>query len=691
MYQAQRDIVIAQAPVGSPPPRGPAVNAKAWTVVAPVATFTARDTDLTALGAALETTGRVVLHGIPGVGKTQLALAWAHKHADRFDIAWQIRATSRLSAMTGLAQLTGPLELTLGPDQEQAASAVVAALCHRDRWLLVFDDAAPDTIRGLIPPRGGQVLITSRNPYWDNTAATQEVGLFPPQAAASFLMPKAGHAGRVPTDAAVQLAERLGYLPLALEQARAYCTATGRTLTDYLDAIQQHRLLRYGIDDAQHLTVDATITLAVNVADHQHPAAPSLMQLFAHLAAAPIPRALATVAPHQLPAPLRQTAQDQAAYDRALQVLAELALIDIRDGTIRVHQLVAEIIRHQHPTPSVPWWRRLRARRVTWPQITAQLLAVALPAHPDDPGTWSQIAVLYPHITTIAEHLPPSADDNAARLLTVCGLYAQRRGELREAERLLGEAHIRLDRSLGGNHPGTLGALNNLAEVLARLGELDHARALHERILSARRRLLGTDHADTLTSLNNLADVLVRLGELARARAMHEQTLRTRRRIFGADHADTLTSMNNLALVLARLGELGDARMMHEQTLQATQRNLGVDHPDTLASMNNLAGVLAKLGRTAEARAMYTGALTTARRVLGESHPNTLTLMHNLADVLAGLGELAEARSMHEHVLAARRRILGENHPETLASTNKLAALDETVVSRTVADDRRND
>ncbi|WP_433217433.1 FxSxx-COOH system tetratricopeptide repeat protein [Dactylosporangium sp. CS-047395] len=644
-------------------------------------TFTARDADLMALDNALRVGDRVALHGIPGVGKTQLALAWAHRRADQFDIAWQVRAADRLAAVAGVAQLAESLGLTVGTDLEQAATVVVTALCGRDRWLLIFDDATPAAVRGLIPPRNGHVLLTSRNPNWETVAHTQEVDLLSPESAATLLTRTGDRSGETTVDATtLQLAERLGYLPLALEQARAYCAATGRTPADYLNAVQQHRLLQYETPQAQHPTIDATITVALRAAGQIHAAAPYLVQFLAHLAVAPIPRDLCTaIGARHVPAVLSRTVHDPAAYDRALQVLAELALVNIRNGAIRIHQLAAEVIRRHHPAPPRPGWWRFWVRRTTWAQVAADALSAALPSRTDDPEEWPRIARLYPHVTAVAQDLPASADRTAGLLLGACGLYAKRRGELKEAKRLLAEAHSRLHRRLGATHQDTLTALNNLAEVLIKLGELADGQALHERALGARRQILGPDHRDTLTSMNDLAEALARSGNFADARTMHEEVLAARRRVLGNDHYDTLVSMNNFAIVLARLGHLADAQAMHEETLAATRRRRGDNHPDTLGSANNLAGVLAKLGRLVEARAMQAEALAAVRRILGDDHPHTLTAMTTFANILAMQGELVEARAMHRQILSARQRVLGDRHRDTVASRDKLAQIEEAL------------
>ena len=134
--------------------------------------FTGRDALLDELHAKL-TDGRVALtamRGMGGVGKTQLALEYAYRHAGDFDLVWWLRAEEPATLLEDYAALAGPLGLAQAGESELAAvaAAVCQELARRDRWLLVFDNAnAPDEIEPLLPRGGGgRVLITSRNPSW---------------------------------------------------------------------------------------------------------------------------------------------------------------------------------------------------------------------------------------------------------------------------------------------------------------------------------------------------------------------------------------------------------------------------------------------------------------------------------------------------------------------------------------------
>jgi len=180
----------------------------------------------------------VALHGLAGTGKTSVALAYAHGHLTEVGIAWQLPAGDA----TVLAAGFGELATALGAPAEAGDPVVAvhgALAAAAAEWLLVLDNA-PDraSVERFLPPAGdGRVLITSRNALWPPGQAV-EVPVLDLDAAAGFLTARTGDPDR---RAAAGLAEAVGGLPLALEQAAAYIQATGDTLAGYLAAFHQRR------------------------------------------------------------------------------------------------------------------------------------------------------------------------------------------------------------------------------------------------------------------------------------------------------------------------------------------------------------------------------------------------------------------------------------------------------------------
>ncbi len=119
-----------------------------------------------------------------------------------------------------------------------------AARCFLEgysRWLLVFDNAQePQDIRPYLPRGGrGDVIITSRNPIWGNLARAIEVSRFDRPESIEFMLKRTGQEDEKAAD---ELAEALGDLPLALEQAWAYMEATAKPLARYLKVYQDRKL-----------------------------------------------------------------------------------------------------------------------------------------------------------------------------------------------------------------------------------------------------------------------------------------------------------------------------------------------------------------------------------------------------------------------------------------------------------------
>ena len=118
------------------------------------------------------------LHGIGGVGKSQLALEYVYRHAEHYDVVWWTPADQPAQLLQSLAELGRHLGVPNSSDPRETVDRVMQKLAStRRRWLLVYDNAGkPDSLRGKIPGAGkGHVLITSRYADWSTLAAVIEV------------------------------------------------------------------------------------------------------------------------------------------------------------------------------------------------------------------------------------------------------------------------------------------------------------------------------------------------------------------------------------------------------------------------------------------------------------------------------------------------------------------------------------
>jgi hypothetical protein len=211
----------------------------------------------------------------------------------------------------------------------------------------------------------------------------------------------------------------------------------------------------------------------------------------------------------------------------------------------------------------------------------------------------------------------------------------------------------------------TSALINNLANLLSDQGKLSDAEPLYREALAGYRRTLGDEHPDTLGSINNLANLLMDQGKLGDAEPLYREALAGCRRTLGDEHPNTLDSIECMAILLKNQVKLGDAEPLYREALAGKRRTLGDEHPSTLGSINNLANLLRAQGKLGDAEPLYREALAGRRRTLGDEHPSTLTSIFNFAGLLWAQGNKAEALVMYRQELEVSRRVLGEDHPET--------------------------
>ncbi len=338
----------------SQPVRGAARTSRIWNVSHHRnPNFTGREELLADIGKAL-TSGHAaaltqVITGLGGVGKTQAAIEYAYRHRADYGVVWWIKSEEPITLASDFAALAGELNLPEKDEQDQriVIDAVRRWLEREGGWLLIFDNINhPGDLRGYLPAnRNGHVLVTSRDPNWRGVAGTVQVKPLPRDESVEFLVKRTGQNDR---QAASDLADALGDLPLAMEQAGAYIEQSQKPLGDYLDLYlkRQSEMLNRGRPATDYpSTVATTWLISFQEVERERGAADDLLRLCAFFAPDDIPQNILIEGAEHLPEPLAAAAKDEVAFDEAVAALRRYSLIEVKDHAISVHRLVQAVAR----------------------------------------------------------------------------------------------------------------------------------------------------------------------------------------------------------------------------------------------------------------------------------------------------------------------------------------------------------
>jgi len=611
------------------------------------------------------------IHGLGGVGKTQLALEYVYRNVAEYDIVWWVHSEEPATLAADYASLAKALDLPEkdAADQLLIIKALKQWLEQNPKWLLVFDNAKDRAdVYDYIPQgKTGHVLITSRNANWREIATLLDVKVLERKESVDLLLKRTGYTDR---EAADTLADALGDLPLALEQAGAYMDATRRSLSDYLKMFTDRKNElwdRAGPPPDYPDTVATTWNIAFDEVMQLSSAGADLLNLCAFLAPDDIPVELLNSSVQYLPESLTAVASDPLAFDDAVDPLRRYSLVEITVETISVHRLVQAVTRN----------RLDEDERKKWAEAAVCIVNKAFPFQSDDVGTWPICSRLLPHALAAAEHAEALnvASDSTGILLNQTGVYLKGRAQFADAKKMYERALAIDEAAYGPDHPTVAIRVNNLGLVLQALWDMEGAKKMHERALAIGEAAYNPDHPEVAIYVNNLGLVLKAVGDMEGAKKMFEHALAIGEAAYGPDHPTVAIYANNLGSVLHDLGDMEDAKKMFERALAIGEAAYDPDHPQVAIYVNNLGYVLKDLGDMEDAKKMFERALAIDKAAYGPDHPTVAIDVNNLGLVLKALGDMKGAKKMHERALAIDEATYGPDHPTVAIRVNNLGSV----------------
>jgi len=604
------------------------------------------ETNLQGTTSAAAITQTQAIHGLGGIGKTRLAVEYAFRSGNRYDIALFVVSDSPEALRSNLAVLArlGLPGLSPPPSraQEEEVAAVLSWLGNHDRWLLILDNVdteeAAEAVRKILPQlQGGHVLITSRRRNWPVGIRKQPLGVLTKEEATQYLLKRTENdRARTPedTDQASHLAEALDGLPLALEQAAAYITHHQMTFSEYLEIWEKERESVLDWHDEDQMDYPASVAATWQTTFLRlSPTAAAILRLAAYLAPDPIPLDMFERGTKYVEDAVRLLREEngQAVESKPIRdgisELASYSMIDREDRTFSVHRMVQEVLRTRTP----------EARRREWIERALRLVDDFSPDEPGDVRTWPVWNVLRPHAAVVVRYADEAGIARpTSRLMNQLDQYLEAKGLYDEAEPLIRRS-LTIEEEIHPDSSEVAIRLNNLAQLLQATNRLAEAEPLMQRVVEIMEASLGLNHSSVATALNNLAQLLQDTNRLAEAEPLMRRALKIDEDSFGQHHPKVAIHLNNLAQLLQDTNRLAEAEPLMRRALKIAEDSFGQDHPKVAIRLNNLATLLQATNRLAEAEPWMRRAVEILEASLGPDHPWTRGAHRNLEGLLAAM------------------------------------------------------
>lgn len=610
------------------------------------------------------------LRGLGGVGKTAIAVEYAYRYRSDYEVVWWIPSEQLPLVRSSLAALAGRLglEAAMATGIEGATAAALDALRRGrpySRWLLIFDNAdQPEDFREYIPSGPGDVLITSRNPAWQATIDTVQVDVFSRAEGKEFLSKRAP--AQLTEPDADRLAEKLGDLPLALDQAGAMLAETGMPVDEYIGLLdgQIVKIMAEGRSAEYPMSVTAAWSISVAKVRQQLPQAQELLRCCAFFGADPIPRDVFRRGTQATGTLVSDLMADPILLARAIRALGRYALVTIGGRSISVHRLVQALLRDE-----LSEQERVRHRH-----DVHMILAAAVPVDPADDRQWPRYRELLPHVASEATGMAQCRDPAVRAFVLNMMRYLYLSGDVTSCQALTKRFIDQWTADSGPDDPAVLAAQRYYGDVLRQLGRFSEAYEFVEATLGAARKVLGERDRVTLALRNGFGADLRARGDFAAALTLDEETRKLHEEVFGRTDPQALRTISNLAIDYGLNNDYRTARQLCQFAYQVmSEATVGVSATEILISWYTLAWALRLEGKYTEARDVGEEAWDYGTERLGPDHFATLRTAMGLSIALRRIEPAREqAMQIARDTSDQCKKRFGEGHPDTMAASINL-------------------
>lgn len=657
----------------------------------------------------------VVVLGMGGLGKTQFVLEYCRRAftSQRFRAIFWADASTPTALSHSIANIS---EFLPGSGKSffdiAARTSFAKATLSRwsEPWLLVYDNFDQPGMFRKTPlqdyfPVGanGAIVIISRHAEAERLGPTIRLEIMSEDEGLDLLLRRSGL--EMNPENALEgrsIVQRLGCLPLAIDQAGAYISARKLGLQHFMDHYHERRVavlnhipelweykkrLGDAMDDSS-LSVFTTWEMSfqqVGMDDIQKYKKTHFLTISAFLNNQNVVEDLFRInfessryPPDWMDIFSTNSEWDKYKFEDVLVELRNLSLIQSLDHKnqdscrFSLHPLVQDWLKLRRNDSS-----RQRFTKETIFMLTTYLSESRIDQYPLDTRQVT-LSHLDACIQNDSEYLQEGDNLGTGSFRISATRFAsfyKRQARYKESKTLCQRVLGATEKELGPNGPDTLKAVSKLGNIYSKEGQYGEAESFYLRALDGQEKELGPDHPDTLQTILDLASGFFKKGQYDDAKPLFERALDAHERTLGDNHLRTLWSAMNLGMVLKKQGHYGRANGLYQRAIEGQEKELGDDHPETLKTVMNMASARLDQGDYLVAESLSKRVVAGREKHLGPDHPNTLRGIWNLARVYSALGKYELSGSLYLRALGGQEEQLGPDHPFTLKTVKDLARL----------------
>ncbi len=644
------------------------------------------------------------LVGLGGIGKTQVALEFIFRHTKDFDLIWWVRSENTSLILLDYISLATELEInTAGLSQEAIISIIKSRLQYKNKWLLIFDNAINSkSIHDFLPHfPNGCIIITSRYPDWSGFAKEITLEVFNESESINFLTLRTQQDD---IKSFSYLANELGYLPLALEQAGAYIKTNKKSIASYYEMFKKYQIKLLNKSKkpiSYHSTVATTWEISFDQINNVLPQAIELLNLCSFFSADNISIDIFSRSVEYLDIELSEYINDSLKQDELFEILLQYSLIEISYNGFIIHRLVQAIIRDKLTSNE----------KIKYLSMALKIINNYLGPDDNNFNSLRKYSYINHHILSICTY---SIDmginlEESILLLEGLGIYYNYSGRyydaisifekaleikkhnnitdieleldiainlsrsyfdiqnLKKAQQCLEERLDLVKENFEDYKENILVAYSILGNVYAGLSEFENAKRYSKIAYDLCKEQLENEILQR-GIFNNLANTLVCIGDFKKAKELYEYSLT----ILKLSDFESANIRANYGFLLQSIGEYELALKQYLNSLEISKKLYGSKHPIIAQTLNLIGTLFREVGQIDESKKAITQSFEINIEFFGENYPEVAKNISNFALIHEMMGNFEEARINHEKSLEINRKYYGDNHYSVSKDLNNL-------------------